>query len=164
MRHQKRVILGAFKGPHKRSVSYREKYWFTCLSSDFSKAYDSVDSLLLGKVLERYGVLPIMLPIMRQFHDIMRAPVRTDDGEYSECFNVGQDLRQRCVPAPLLSSISFTAIPTVALETFRDGPDISGDLVRVRKREYGELQQEFAVAWDGPDVATTPAVEEVRSL
>ena len=55
----------------------------------------------------------------------------------------------------------FTAVLTVALAIFREDPDISGDLVRVRKREKGDFHQECAVAWDESDVTTAVAVEEV---
>ncbi|MEM7457337.1 MAG: hypothetical protein AAF456_23580, partial [Planctomycetota bacterium] len=44
--------------------------------------------------------------------------------------------------------------------TFREDPDISGDRVRVWKREKGEYHQECAVAWDSPDATTAVAVEE----
>ena len=131
---------------------------------DLTKAYDSVDRSLLWKVLECYGVPPTMLSIIRQFHDGMRGRVRTDDGEYSEWFSIGQGLRQGCVLAPLLFNISFTAVLTVALATFREDPDVSGDLVRVRKREKGEFHQECAVAWDATDATTAVAVEESASL
>ncbi|CAM9699765.1 unnamed protein product [Sphacelaria rigidula] len=105
-----------------------------------------------------------MLSIIRQFHDGMQARVRTNDGEYSEWFDIDQGLRQGCVLAPLLFNISFTAALTVALAVFRDDPDILGDLVRVRKREKGDFHQERAVAWVEPDVATAIAAEEERSL
>ena len=68
---------------------------------DLTKAYDSVDRTLLRDVLARFGVPPRMLTVIRQFHGGMRACVRLDDGECSDNFDVGQDLRQGCVFAPL---------------------------------------------------------------
>ena len=99
-----------------------------------------------------------MLSIIRQFHDGARGRVRTDDGEYPEWFSIGQGLRQGCVLAPLLFNIFFTAVLTVSLASFREDPDVSGDLVRVRKREKGEYQQECVVAWDAPDATTAVAM------
>ena len=44
----------------------------------------------------------MMLTVIREFHDGMRACVRTDDGEHSEWFDVAQGLRQGCVLSLLL--------------------------------------------------------------
>ena len=41
-----------------------------------TKAYDSVDRTLLWTVLARFGVRQIMISVIRQFHDGMRACVR----------------------------------------------------------------------------------------
>ena len=40
--------------------------------------------LLLWVVLARFGVPEKMLTVIRQFHEGMRARVRTDDGAHSE--------------------------------------------------------------------------------
>ena len=53
---------------------------------DLQKAYDSVDRELLWVVLARFGVPGKMSTVIRQFHEGMRARVRTDDGEHSEWF------------------------------------------------------------------------------
>ena len=74
---------------------------------DLQKAYDWVDRELLWKVLARAGVPSVMIDVIRQFHDGMRARVRMDDGELSECFEVTQGLRQGCVLSPLLFNIFF---------------------------------------------------------
>ena len=61
---------------------------------DLQKAYDSVDREMLWVVLARFGVPEKMLTFIRQFHEGMRARVRTDDGEHSDWFDVTQGLRQ----------------------------------------------------------------------
>ena len=61
---------------------------------DLQKAYDSVDRTLLWQVLARFGTPPQMIEAIRQFHDGMRACVRSDDGRCSEWFEVAQGLRQ----------------------------------------------------------------------
>ena len=48
-----------------------------------------------------------MLTIIRNFHDGMRARVRTDDGEHSEWFDVAQWLRQGRVLSSLQVSVLF---------------------------------------------------------
>ena len=63
---------------------------------DLQKAYDSVDRELLRVVLARFGVPEKMRTVIRQFHEGMRAWVRTDD-EHSEWFDVTKGLRQVCV-------------------------------------------------------------------
>ena len=75
---------------------------------DLQKAYDSVDRELLWVVRARFGVPEKMLTVIRQFHEGMRARVRTDD-EHSEWFDVTRGLRQECVLSPLLFNI-FAAV------------------------------------------------------
>ena len=56
---------------------------YTCFVN-LQKAYDSVDRSLLWVVLARFGVPPVMVDIVRQFHDGMRACVRLDGGKVSQ--------------------------------------------------------------------------------
>ena len=72
-----------------------------------TKAYDSVDRTLLWTVLARYGVPQIMISVIRQVYDGMRACVRFDNRVCSRWFAVEQGLRQGCVFAPLLFNIFF---------------------------------------------------------
>ena len=62
---------------------------------DLQKAYDSVDRELLWVVLARFGIPEKMLTFIRQFHEGMRARVRTDDGEHSEWFDATHGLQAR---------------------------------------------------------------------
>ena len=55
-------------------------YMYMCFI-DLQKACDSVDRELRWNVLARIGVPQTMIAFIRQFHDGMRARVRTDDGE-----------------------------------------------------------------------------------
>ena len=85
----------------------REIPLYMCLI-DFRKAYDSVDRELFRVVLARFGVPEKMLTVNCQFHEGMRARVRTDDGEHSEWFEVTYRLRQGCLLSPLLFNIFGT--------------------------------------------------------
>ena len=98
---------------------------------DLQKAYDSVDRELLWVVLARFGVPEKMLTVIRQFHEGMRARVRTDDGERSKWFDVTQGLRQRCVLSPLLSNAFFAAVAHAVVVHFSEDPDIVPDLVHL---------------------------------
>ncbi|XP_076054373.1 uncharacterized protein LOC143033060 [Oratosquilla oratoria] len=55
--------------------------------------------------------------MVQQFHDGMHARVQ-NDGEYSQPFPVGSEVKQGCVLAPTLFSMIFTAMLT---DAFRDG-------------------------------------------
>ena len=77
---------------------------------DLQKTYDSVDYSLLLVVLARCGVPSLMVDIMHQFHDGMRACVRLYGARLLEWFEIGQGLCQGCVLAPKLFDIFFTAV------------------------------------------------------
>ena len=98
---------------------------------DLQKAYDSVDRELLWVVLVRFGVPEKMLTVIRQFHEGMRARVRTD--EHSEWFDVTQGLRQGCVLSPLLFNIFFAAATHAEVVRFSEDPDIVRDLVHLEE-------------------------------
>ncbi|CAB1098869.1 unnamed protein product [Ectocarpus sp. CCAP 1310/34] len=104
---------------------------FACIV-DPTKAHDSVDrDLLLWDVLRRFGVPPKMLAVIRHFHEGMRARVRTDVGQYSGWFDVGQGLRQECNLAPLLFILFFAAMLMVAVAEFDKDPKVTADMVKI---------------------------------
>ena len=108
---------------------------------DFQKAYDSVDRELLWKVLARVGVPSVMIDVIRQFHDGMRARVRMDDGELSEWFEVTQGLRQGCVLSPLLFKIFFAAVIEEVLQRFSEDDTILENLVFLDEGSGGGLDE-----------------------
>ncbi|CAB1119058.1 unnamed protein product [Ectocarpus sp. CCAP 1310/34] len=72
-----------------------------------------------------------MLAVIRHFHEGMRARVRTDDGQYSEWFDVGQGLRQGYNLAPLLFNLFFAAMLMVAVAEFDKDPKVTADMVKI---------------------------------
>ena len=100
---------------------------------DLQKACDSVDRELLCVVLSRFGIPDKMLTVVRQFHEGMRARVRTDDGKHSEWFCVTLGLRQGCVPSPLLSKIFFAAVTHAVVVHVSEGPSILRYLVHLEE-------------------------------
>ena len=81
---------------------------YVCLI-DLTKVYDSVNRTLLWTLLARCGVPQIMISVIRQFHDGIRACVRLDDRLCSGRFALEQGLRQGYVLARLLFSIFSAA-------------------------------------------------------
>ena len=123
---------------------------------DLSKAYDSVDRVLLWEVLARFGVPPRMIKVIRMFHDDMRARVQLGDGDISSWFNVCQGFRQGCVLSPLLFNIFFAEVTIVVLQRFAEDSLIVSDLVYLddapkgedeRAREKWTLEMVRRVVW-----------------
>ena len=96
---------------------------------DLQKAHDSVDRELLWKVLARAAVPSVMIDVIRQFHDGMRARVRMDDGKLSKWFEVTPGLRQGCLLSPLLFNIFFAAVMETVLQRFSEDDTILENLV-----------------------------------
>ena len=67
---------------------------------DLQKAYDTVDRTLLWQVLARLGVPPQMVTVIRNFHDGLRACVRSDNGEYSGVVRGGAGTTARVCTFP----------------------------------------------------------------
>ena len=112
---------------------------------DLQKAYDSVDRELLWVVLARFGVPEKMSTVIRQFHEGMRARLRTDDGEHSEWFDVTQELRQGCVLSPLLFNI-FAAVTHAMVVRLSDDPDFVRHFVHLEE----DLEENAAGAGSDP--------------
>ena len=75
-----------------------------------------------------------MIEMVRQFHDGMKACVRSDDGRCSEWFEVAQGLRKGCVLSPLLFDVFFVAILFVVLERFSKDTGILADLIHLQEQ------------------------------
>ena len=76
---------------------------------DLKKAYDSVPREALWQVLQKCGVPPQMLEIIKSFHEGMCAEVRVGH-DTTDCFEVKNGLRQGCTMAPTLFNIYFNAM------------------------------------------------------
>ena len=85
-------------------------------------------------MLSRLGVLPHMIAVIREFHDGMKACVRSNDGTCSEPFEVNKGLRQGCVLSPLLFNIFLAAVLNVVLQKFSEDADILAELVHLREQ------------------------------
>ena len=94
---------------------------------DLRKAYDSVPRPALWCVLEKCGIPPIMLGIIKSFHDGMLAKVRAGDLN-TDSIEVRNGLRQGCVLAPSLFNLYFSAM----VAYWRDRCPQAGIMVRYK--------------------------------
>ena len=76
---------------------------------DLRKAYDSVPRQALWHCLEKYGIPPRMINIIRSFHEGMKSSVSVN-GEHTSEFEVRNGLRQGCTIAPTLFNLYFNAV------------------------------------------------------
>ena len=60
-------------------------------------------------MLERFGVPPVLLVVIRSFHVDVRAAVLIK-GRYSDSFAVGNGVRQWCTIAPVLFNLYLCAM------------------------------------------------------
>ena len=90
-------------------------------------------------MLARVGVAEKMLTVIRQFHEGMRAHVRTDNVEHSEWFDISQGLRQGFVLSSLLSKVFFAAVTHAVLARFSEDPEIVRELVHLKEDLEGDV-------------------------
>ena len=76
---------------------------------DLKKAFDSVPRDALWQVLERFGIPPVLLAMIRSFHVDTRAAV-TVKGRYSESFAVRNGVWQGCTIVPVLFNLYLCAV------------------------------------------------------
>ena len=94
---------------------------------DLRKAYDSIPRPALWRVLEKVGVPPHLLQLIRSLHVGMRARVRVGGG-YTEDIFVNNGLRQGCTLAPTLFNIYFAAV----VSAWRSHSSVPGVTLRYR--------------------------------
>ena len=81
---------------------------FTLLD-DMRKASNSLPRETRWLVLEKCGVPPRLLTIVKSFHEGMQAEVSVG-GSLSDTFEVRNGLQQGCTLAPTLFDINFSAV------------------------------------------------------
>ena len=95
-------------------------------------------------MVARFGVPAKMLAIMRQFHDGMRANVRTDDGGRSEWLDVARGLRQGCVLSTLLFHMIFVAALNVVCTRLSEDEGLVQNLVHINYDWAARVEEPLA--------------------
>ena len=87
---------------------------------DLTKAFDLVSRDGLFKILEKIGCPPILLSIVKSFHDDMKGTI-VHDGSSSEPFDIRSGVKQGCVLAPTLFGIFFAVLLKQAFGDTNEG-------------------------------------------
>ena len=90
---------------------------------DLTKAFSSVSREVLWTVLSKFGCPSKLTNIIRAFHGGIYAQI-IDNGDFSEPFPVVSGTKQKCVLAPLLFNIFYTAMLIVAFRSNSLGIDV----------------------------------------
>nr|VZI41690.1 unnamed protein product [Spirometra erinaceieuropaei] len=98
---------------------------------DLTKAFDTVNREGLWNIMRKFGCPERFTQMVRQLNDGMMAQV-TDIGAVSEAFAVTSGVKQGCVLAPTLFSLTFSAILMDAYRDERPG-------IRIAYRTVGHL-------------------------
>ncbi len=102
--HRYGILCSSTDGEGKRT-QYEDVHAFV----DLRKAYDSVFRQALWSVLQKYGIPPVLVTIIRSLHDGTRAEVAVDGATTSE-IEVSNGLRQGCTIAPPLFNLFSTSL------------------------------------------------------
>jgi hypothetical protein len=145
---------------------------------DLTKAYDSVNREAMWTILERIGVPPNIVAVIRDLHVNMRGRVCVD-GKLGEWFEVTQGLGQGCVLATLLFNIFFAFVIKHAENSLdkqtTDGYGVhlthteSGSLFETPKERRASAMAQFIKVWialyaDDAAMMTDHSEEELQML
>ena len=146
---------------------------------DLRKAYDSVPRPALWQVLEKYGIPPNMLSIIRSFHDGMQAEIRGGDTT-TDKIKVLNGLRQGCTLAPSLFNLYFNAMmstwrakcPEAGVTIrYKHGRKLVGDrtaksrleCVKVTESQFADDAAVYAPSRDAFERATAKLIDTASS-
>ena len=137
---------------------------------DLTKAFDLVSRDGLFKILAKIGCPPILLSIIKSFHDDMQGIVQFD-GNYSKPFSIRSGVKQGCVLAPTLFGIFFAlmlkhafgnATEGIHLHTRSDGSLFNLSRLKAKSKIRRTLIRDMLFADDAALVAHSQ--EELQSL
>eukprot|EP00117_Sycon_ciliatum_P040682 scpid34913/ scgid5748/ RNA-directed DNA polymerase from mobile element jockey; Reverse transcriptase len=145
--------------------SYEHDSPLYALFVDLRKAYDSIPRPALWCLLQKFGVPPRMLSIIKSLHESMEVKVRIEGG-VTAAINVNNGLRQGCTLAPVLFNLYFSAVvgywrsmcPDAGVELhYRVGRKLVGDRT-AKSRLQRDVVTESQFADDAAVYATTKPI------
>ena len=86
----------------EKTVEHQSQLY--AVSVDLKKAYDSIPRLALWHVLEKLGVPPTMLSLIKLLHEGMTVQIRVS-GNLTDSIAVCNGLRQGCTLAPTIFNL-----------------------------------------------------------
>ena len=95
----------------EKAIEHRESLYMAFV--DLRKAYDSVPRDAMWRVLERYGIPPVMIRLIRSFHEDMKAELKINGEALEGEIAVSNGLRQGCTMAPTLFNMFFNLVVEV---------------------------------------------------
>ncbi len=101
---------------------------------ELRKAYVSMPTEALSKLLCKCGVLHLMLRMIQSFHEGMKAEVRLSNS-LSGCFEVWNGLLQGCTLAPMMFNLYFSAVVTSWLRSF---PEAGVEVLYSGRKQVGD--------------------------
>lgn len=132
----------------EKCTEFNRKIYFCFI--DYAKAFDCVRHSELWKALLEMGVPAHIVKLIRNLYDNQQACVRTEKGD-TDCFGIGQGVRQGCILSPTLFNLYAEYIMRRALADWDGGISFGG-------RKLSNLRY----ADDTTLIATDP--EELKEL
>ena len=109
---------------------------------DLTKTFDYVNREALFTFLKKVGCPPILLDLIKSFHEHMQGTAQVD-GMVSEPFPIVNGVKQGCVLAPTLFGIYFSVILREAMQN----ANLTNPGVGLRTRFNANLRTILGVKW-----------------
>ena len=108
----------------EKAREFQENIYFCFI--DYAKAFDCVDHNQLWKILQEMGIPDHLTCLLRNLYAGQKAAVRTGHGT-TDCFQIGQGVRQGCILSPCLFNLYAEYIlRNAGLEEAQAGIKIAG--------------------------------------
>ena len=134
----------------ERCREYSNHPLYACFV-DYKAAFDSVDRTILWEALDRYGIPPKYVTLLKEGYNNFSASVQVD-GTLTDWFDVEGGVKQGDVPSPMLFNV---IVDLVAILSFDDPNNILGVMINalgdyLTDREFAD--DNFTVSENGDNL------------